>query len=46
MNTLAGEVIGKQQNRIRSEQETLLMYENEKEMRARLEDERRAERIR
>ena len=46
MNTLASEVISKQQTRIRAEQEALLQYEMEKEMRARLEDERRAERER
>lgn len=46
MNTLASEVISKQQSRIRSEQECLQKYEMEKEMRARLEDERRMERER
>jgi len=46
MNTLASEVISKQQNRIRNEQEMLLQYEMEREMRARLEDERRADRDR
>ena len=46
MNTLASDVIAKQQNRIRDEQEALLRYEQEKEMRARLEDERRMERDR
>ena len=46
MNTLASEVISKQQSRIRNEQEMLLQYEMEKEMRARLEDERRADRDR
>lgn len=46
MNTLASEVIGKQQGRVRAEQEALMKYELEKEMRARLEDERRMERER
>ena len=46
MNTLASDVIGKQQGRIRAEQEALLKYEMEKEMRARMEDERRMERER
>lgn len=46
MNTLASDVIAKQQNRIRGEQEALLRFEQEKEMRARLEDERRMERDR
>ena len=46
MNTLASDVISKQQNRIRGEQEALLRFEQEKEMRARLEDERRMERDR
>lgn len=46
MNTLASEVIGKQQTRIRDEQEALQRYEHQKEVRARLEDERRMERER
>ena len=46
MNTLASDVISKQQGRIKQEQEMLLHYEQEKEMRARLEDERRMERER
>ena len=46
MNTLASDVIAKQQNRIKSEQEMLMRYEQDKEMRARLEDERRMERDR
>ena len=46
MNTLASDVIGKQQMRVRQEQEALMQFEQEKEMRARLEDERRMERDR
>ena len=46
MNTLASDVIAKQQGRIQNEQEMLMRFENEKEMRARLEDERRMERDR
>ena len=46
MNSLAGEVISKQQMRIRDEQEALQRYESQKEMRARLEDERRMDRER
>ena len=45
MNTLASDVIGKQAERKRVEDENLMRYEMEKEMRARLEDERRAARI-
>jgi hypothetical protein len=41
MNTLASDVIGRQQQRVRGEQEALQKYEMEKEMRARLEDDRR-----
>lgn len=36
MNTLASDVIGKQQDRKRMEDEALMRYEMEKEMRARL----------
>ena len=46
MNHLASDVIGKQQGRVRQEQEALLKYEMEKEMRARMEDERRMDRER
>lgn len=42
MNTLASDVIGKQQERKRMEDENLMRYEMEKEMRARLADEQRA----
>ena len=45
MNTLASDVIAKQQDRKRAEDDNLMRYEMEKEMRARLEDERRAARI-
>ena len=45
MNTLASDVIGKQQDRKRMEDENLQKYEMEKEMRARLEDERKAARV-
>ena len=44
MNTLASDVIGKQQDRKRVEDDNLQRYEMEKEMRARLEDERKAAR--
>jgi len=44
MNTLASDVISKQQERIRMEDENLMRYEMEKEMRARLADEARAAR--
>ena len=44
MNTLASDVIGKQQDRKRMEDENLQKYEMEKEMRARLADEQRAAR--
>jgi len=46
MNTLASDVLNKQQTRIRTEQEALQRYEQEREMRARIEDERRMERDR
>ena len=46
MNTLASDVIGKQQERKRMEEDNLMRYEAEKEMRARLADEKRAERDR
>ena len=46
MNTLASDVIGKQQDRKRMEENNLMRYEAEKEMRARLADEKRAERDR
>ena len=46
MNTLASDVIGKQQERKRMEEDNLMRYEAEKEMRARLADEKRAERER
>ena len=46
MNTLASDVIGKQQHRKQMEDENLMRYEAEKEMRARLADEKRAERDR
>lgn len=46
MNVLATDVLAKQQNRIMHEKEALQAYEMEKEMRARLEDERRQERER
>lgn len=46
MNTLASDVIGKQQDRKRMEEDNLMRYEAEKEMRARLADEKRAERDR
>lgn len=46
MNTLASDVIGKQQHRKQMEDENLMRYEAEKEMRARLADEKRAERER
>ena len=39
MNTLASDVISKQQERKRAEDENLMRYEMEKEMRARLADE-------
>ena len=45
MNTLASDVIAKQQERKRAEDDNLMRYEMEKEMRARLEDERKAARI-
>ena len=45
MNKLASDVIGKQQERKRCEDDALMRYEMEKEMRARLNDERRAARI-
>jgi len=45
MNKLAGDVIGKQQERKRTEDEALMRYEMEKEMRARLDDEKKAARI-
>ena len=41
MNTLASDVIGKQQERKRAEEEALMRYEMEKEMRLRMADERR-----
>ena len=44
MNTLASDVISKQQERKRMEDENLMRYEMEKEMRARLADEARAAR--
>ena len=44
MNTLASDVIGKQQQRKQMEEENLMRYEAEKEMRARIADEKRAER--
>ena len=44
MNTLASDVIGKQQDRKKMEDENLMRYEMEKEMRARLADEQRAAR--
>lgn len=46
MNTLASDVISKQQERKRMEEDNLMRYEAEKEMRARLADEKRAERDR
>lgn len=46
MNVLATDVLAKQQSRIMQEKEALQAYEMEKEMRARLEDERRQERER
>lgn len=46
MNTLASDVIAKQRGRIQNEQEMLLRFDQEKEMRARMEDERRIERDR
>ena len=39
MNTLASDVIAKQQDRKKMEDENLMRYEMEKEMRARLADE-------
>ena len=45
MNTLASDVIHKQQDRKRAEDDNLRAYEMEKEMRARMEDERKAARI-
>lgn len=45
MNRLASDVIGKQQDRKRAEDEALMRYEMEKEMRARLADEAKAARI-
>lgn len=44
MNTLASDVISKQQQRKQMEEENLMRYEAEKEMRARIADEKRAER--
>ena len=44
MNTLASDVIAKQQDRKKMEDENLMRYEMEKEMRARLADEQRAAR--
>ena len=41
MNTLASDVIAKQQERKRCEEENLMRYEMEKEMRARMADENR-----
>ena len=41
MNTLASDVIAKQQDRKRMEDENLARYEMEKEMRARMADEQR-----
>jgi len=46
MNTLASQVISKQQNRIQNENDNIRRYEMERELKARLEDERRAERDR
>jgi len=45
MNTLASDVIAKQQDRKRAEDDNLRAYEMEKEMRARMEDERKQARI-
>ena len=44
MNTLASDVISKQQQRKQMEEENLMRYQAEKEMRARIADEKRAER--